>query len=1104
MTLALFPSPVKADWRMYYRDITIDSINAFKVDTAAWLGGTGDWDELTYGDRYYWASRSLEVVKTRYRSDSIRWVLEPTGEVNVTTKTPTFILKNVRSGYYLKGRGIMTKEKQDACDFVVVEASDTTWVKRSYKTYPFQFDFIHFSYDGDSIYATVLTEDPVKPYGISNESYSYNSFWSYIDSLSRHKVTPEEYCVVGNGIGMVPESEFNNFNDLYKKTKSLDDGLPTESYRQAELRLRQAYAHIDSLVAEIPDGYYYIRRASVTWDKGNIIYWDFWCSEEGVLKVKEIKTDPLGQSLFYFSKDNTTGGYIVRNVCDSMYMGAAKGENVFVPMQRYSGSPQYLRGTKKGLMRMWSTEDTYGKPYGYRTVILDCWHSCVGCFPSSGIPWALLRVENQDSIEAIRKAVEQKWWNQKFDALKKDARSFLMRASICKVDTQNPLVTDVSQLSCNNLDALYDHDLQALLDGDPSTKIYTTMSSEGRYVGDGQTAPEDSAYHYLQVHTDEAIPDSIALWWTIANGNAPTSIALSVSNNGTEWVAIDTLSYPETLFPTDLEVPEYLSQSPIYLPKGTYTYLRMTVLETKSGSRSYAGFPYFSLSGFNVYPILGGLNPTSQVLRPEVKEAANILEKAMVEANKVPEGQTTPDDYARLKQAYDGLSKVWADTTLLQQRIREAHTLVTGSVEGNEIGMVEQGSVNQLKTTLDGVEQFKPFYKLTRIVVDSLTDAMGTALNNFSKRFVLPEEDVWYFFTNKWANSSVGTPTSGVCLWPNDYDATCALVLKGLPKDNEQKGRAAWRFVPMNRDAQTYAIQNLGSGWYLGELTSGRICMSDTAVPYRFVSLGNGKLGLSTTKNSYLLSPISSAQYVQGALQYTDGRQAWTFVQVDEERMTEIKSFLPSSYGIVTVPYGMRLVPRSSDATLTWYTVCGAERDENGIHALKLKEWGDVLEPGVPYIVKIGESEKEKVYVDMCIDLLDVESNLLVTPQNGLHGTLKNLWIKGTKALYIESEEEYQQLISEESDRVQIKAQTGYVVLSEVEDTGEEPDALLVLNESGAVGVRSATKEAASRKTNIYTIDGVLLFRGIENQNQVLRHLSPGLYIVGKEKRLIR
>lgn len=1114
---------VHAYWYSYNSySITADTINNYRVDTIILytIERFIQYDDSSYiaiGGTFL-TGDSMHIVQNYDLQEDGIWILEPTGKTNSITKTPTFYLRNFANGRYISGKEDLTHLKRNAWDFTIISASDTTWGVSPNQAYPFQVDFIHFAYENDSIIPQHLTKYSIR---VSRAKYieeAQTNLINHIDSLKKGQYQPENYCKIGTGLGEVPEEEYNKLNETYNKASNitLTDGLHPEAYRQAQRELYNAYEHIDSIVGNLPDGYYRFRKISIS---NTSIHYDAYMNSDGDgdLKKEGSVSDNLGYT-FFLIKKKEEGGYTIQNIYDSLYMGTSSSVNEPVSMTTAPEYTQHIVGDKLGTVALWSSKLStsnlryyYGGNTLYRNSNSKNFVVARSNERSFDTRWEAQRIEDADVIKSIKEAQLQLWWERKKDSLERNARKALTKATFCEIDQTKPLITDAGQLYCNNLnDTQYDHDLGSLLDNDINTRIRTAGFNKSglRYIDDEHTAPEDSAYHYIQVHTSSPLPDSLALWWTIvASSTAPTCVSITVSRDGENWVAIDTLTYPWIDLPIDNASPEYISPSPIYLQGNDYTYLRMTVLNTQKGSLSVKGFPFFALSGFNLYPVTNGTSPQCQILRPEVKAAADNLQKVLyesydAEAYKDLVPQTTPELYSRLEQTYNNFMSVWSDTTLLQEYIQEARTQVAQSVEGDEIGKVEPGATDQLQNALDAVERFRPYYLLTRKLTDSLTNFMSEALEAFSKQLNLPEENSWYFLTNKWVSSTIGTESQGLCLYASAYNAKNTLYVRGLPKDNEQNSLAAWRFVPINKKEKIYGIQCLGSGWYLGGLSSSRVAISDTIVPYRFTSLGNGQIGLSPVGTTNLLTP-SGIGYLIGNRKYNDGRQAWDILPVDEERMTDIKNFSPSSYTIVTVPYGMRLVPKSKDATLEWYTLCGTKREQGKIVALKLKRWNDVLESGRPYIVKVGASQSDGVYVDMCIDLYNEHLDTAAVAENGLHGTLRDMLFFNKNVSYFKENSD-KVTPSKKNEYVQIDAHSGYIILNEVEDLDEEADEILGIEGENLVGLPILKKDIAPKIIDIYTTDGILLRHNVIETEINSLGLAPGIYIVGKKKLQIR
>ena len=74
--------------------------------------------------------------------------------------------------------------------------------------------------------------------------------------------------------------------------------------------------------------------------------------------------------------------------------------------------------------------------------------------------------------------------------------------------------------------------------------------------------------------------------------------------------------------------------------------------------------------------------------------------------------------------------------------------------------------------------------------------------------------------------------------------------------------RAAWRFVILGKG--TYAIQNAGSGWYLGTCAKEgeTLKMSESPVAYKLELIGNRQWALRNLENGLRVANISKRRNI--------------------------------------------------------------------------------------------------------------------------------------------------------------------------------------------------------------------------------------------------
>lgn len=424
-----------------------------------------------------------------------------------------------------------------------------------------------------------------------------------------------------------------------------------------------------------------------------------------------------------------------------------------------------------------------------------------------------------------------------------------------------------------------------------------------------------------------------------------------------------------------------------------------------------------------------------QMVRSEVAAAVVEARHALTAARAVPVGTATLADIAALRQAYNALLAVWADSVALNNRLLHARRLAATVRTTGSIGSFPTYAVAELDDAAAQAEALRPFAQLTKVQTDDAATALQAAIDDFLSQIILPAEDRLYFIISNWTQN----PTTGEmrqtyqrCLYADSYDAHALLKWGGTMSENEQNGLAAWRFLALG--GGRFGVQNLASAWYLGATRGGQMCMSDTLVPFHFELLEGGTLGLQSEGSPLLLTPRFANHLATADSAQTGTYQAWAMRQVDYERMTDVKRFRPNAVHIVTLPYATSQQPVSATARLKWYTLAGARRDGEGrVTHLGLQLVGDDhLTAGRPYVLAVGQSIEGNgdVYVDMCLDLDNPWPDTTAIAVDGLQGTLHDLTLR-RDGLAVASGHTYLQP-TDASTSSPVGAQEGYVVLGRV------------------------------------------------------------------------
>lgn len=987
------------------------------------------------------------VIRTdvKRQNEYTAWRLIPTGERSRETGQLTYFIQNVGTGRYVSGVGTTSLGQARAWQWVFFPA-----VRDSlFALYP---KICHFVEEGDSLMAYPPKDSLYLFQSISliefYESKGYDDYVKLLDSLGQTKNVAESY-VVGTEAGEIPEALYERLRSSYDQILSLSTDLEDDVYAQAVEHFYRDKRIADSAATDVKNAYYQIEQVrtvlSPNGQADNLAY-DRIYSDGGFLRYltrqqeeQLFTADSLPKSVFHLERRDD-GTYTLRCLYDSLYVVPANDHQHIVKMSSLRPEKGFrFEAWRSGLLLMANeVEQGDDRFVFYLTGVGSNGSERVGHYTMRtwrpGGTRFRLRAVAAPTVDSLRLASVQTRRDERFATLKQKANQLLRQTIIYTCDTLRPVITRAEQLDCNALTTNPNyHDLGALIDGQIETRIITQSGTKDSVYSPhaGHNVALPNALHYLQIATEEALPDSVLIKWTLAyqTGPAPIGVRLLRSRDGRAWETFLTLQDDGEQFPTTRRSPHYTSS--LIVIGSSYRLLRMEVTDNAGHTIDRNGNPNMVLAEFNLYPV-NGIDLRSQGLRPEVEQASHTLKEAVETAEA---HELTEADLQALQQAIDGLLCVWADTTRLDSLAVQALLYDASASVGTNIGQTTKQAVTDLHRATTQAMALRPYYRLTRAEVDTAAVRLAQALAAYQAGIVMPDEHESYFLVS----ASTGQLQSQ-CLVATGLTADGRLEVLATTAGNEQNARAAWRFIAQ-AERGVYGLQNLASGLYLG-----LGLLSDTLVPLRLLPLGASQMALTTVPGNRLFS----ARLIDGTLAHNDAQNnaAWIFEAVDHERMTDIKYLHPNSAQVVCLPYTTTQLPTSLYASMEWYEPRGVKCDAEGnVVGLALEFTSDeTLQPAKPYVLVMGassESDEEDLAVDMCMDIdhLDLETSPI--PNNGLRGTFAPLHMATTGFSYFDRDNTLH--FTTDTVEVLIAPQAGYFSLAALPVMGADVSADLVL-----------------------------------------------------------
>lgn len=457
---------------------------------------------------------------------------------------------------------------------------------------------------------------------------------------------------------------------------------------------------------------------------------------------------------------------------------------------------------------------------------------------------------------------------------------------------------------------------------------------------------------------------------------------------------------------------------------------------------------------------------------PAVVSAAGVLASAIATAKALQ--PPTTESLHTLQTAYRALMAVWADTTRLEQLLAEAHTLVATTEVGTALGQFPATALAQLSAATNRVEALRPFARLNKSMVDTTAARLEGDLGAFYRAMNGMQSNLWYFILSDLTPATTQQQRiQHRCLKASDREKPATAIWGGTTNDNDQEALAAWRFELLDSSAGSYAVRALASGLFLGRATEEGVPLSDTAAAYRLQPMGGGSIALKCIETGLMLAPEEQKKSLIATRDTLNRLTAWTLAAVDAEHMTDLRRFRPHSAHVVTTPYNTQAMPSSWAAPLSFYRLVGRLVDADGrtTHLKLHKLHDEALQAGRPVVMTVGESDESDDYatVDMQPNLATPGYGAKVMVQNGLTGSLQSgsFMQSGYAALSFGDTAR----ATNRSTYTYYDAQTGYIRLNLVQETGEAYDLLLPVERAAFAPMDHNEDSAVNLPDAVHLID---------------------------------
>ena len=988
-----------------------------------------------------------------------------------------------------------------------------------------------------------------------NAWYAYEAEFEYDPITDLEKLVAEyrgqrlEYVYrPGTDPGCIDQAVYDSFMAVFQKAIDFLEGddIPTDEAKAEALvaELKAARPLLDEAErVPLEEGFYYIASAYPAFEQNQKIEWE----ENGVTKsVGKVKgmfdlpsqdlayfdlmvatTNEAGEStgyryqsipqyMFRVTKSKTTeGAYDIQNALTGRFLNGVTKSGHKRTSTGLENSQQVKNGSIPGTYAIGNVGcDTYefyhanAANSGQQTAA----QFVVGWWDSEISLWRFIKVADKIPdplvLDTLAAKMDSLW-------LKGDLQKEIDKAQKLIDAGYQSLITSADQLS-GNANESTEGSLANLIDGNTTTYYHSAWSAEG---------PDEN--HYLQVALPEAV-DKVAVKWykrTQNNANRPAKITVMGLKDGGSWTEAAVMPAEGDTLPWGTATPEYIKE--VVLSGGPYTTLRFVVDKTYAADGSEGPskhpnkHPYFTFSEFNLY---NGLNEdgsfqyraNSLAYREDMQEAYSTL-KAAIELAKSQLATANQDNIDAMKAAIEAFDKAYPHTDILDKIITKAETYYEQALaaDGDEtlLGAYNTKSVHD--ALYDVVETAKADYDketVSRAYIDEHTAKIQQAIDNFVADINMPKMDTWYYIVNQYN----GTDREGEknpyaqLVYAGGKDVGGGIKWGGDEYEGNTNATYLWRFVDLGN--QTFAVQNFGTGYYMGANrgTSAQYLLSDTVVAFKFAYVAGGQL---TLEDANYNPDEQTYRYIHAAAGNTlvtwdasqDSPSAWTFVAEDGSNFAPVVKVAPNGMDVLTFPFNVATEGSLTDAfagdEVAVYELASATINEEGkitevtLNPMDIPVGG--ISAGTPFIAAYPsetlDGEKAGINLNVNLELpLSTEAKTV----NGMVGVLR----ADTAQVGMGFFDGDTHMITAVTKPTTISVQSGYINPKLITNQPAKDGSITLSIKDGGVldNIQEAIKDA-NALVDVVDMSGVVIRKNVKKAN-ALKGLNKGVYIVGGTK----
>lgn len=501
----------------------------------------------------------------------------------------------------------------------------------------------------------------------------------------------------------------------------------------------------------------------------------------------------------------------------------------------------------------------------------------------------------------------------------------------------------------------------------------------------------------------------------------------------------------------------------------------------------------------------GKVDPASPAFNEAIRPALNALSTLVARDTVLSLYDITESDIDNLSAAYNALSALWPDSTRLDGALCNASEFLAGSPSGKEMGNLPPDIYSALLNTYTKVIGERPYYRHTLSELDSLTALLDTAVAKATAHIIMPDENTWYNIISADTTITDGTIPSGKCLASQSATKTSNVIYDNLPELETRNTRTLWRFISLGDTA--YALQNAGTGWYLGSSTSSstQVKMSEKPVPYSVTPIGAGQWYLGNlAKNGTL-----TAERLRKKVSLTSGTapgkylpSAWKVIDGSNIVVRDSISISNGSLNVLTLPYEQSAVPTTTEGnTVKFYRIVGSRLDENGkTISIDLSEYTDGSVPAGFPLIYLGTAASGSYLPILSNPAYGGDVTGEGKTENGLTGTLVSALLTTDTCGYFSGMKVMPVTIS-----YTVNPRTGYVNAAHIAGLAGYPvDLTVEISGNGLLnGISTLTAFNGDETVDVYSTDGIRVRQRVRRKD-ALKNLPKGVYIIKDQKYTVK